>query len=166
MPARRVHPPRDRVVQCLVVYGHPVRAWLESEFGVKLGVLSLGSITLDGGQTVPVLSANHPSFIWYAAQQPNARPVAMKVIKQDLIAACWQGAKTRATAPDPTATLVQCTAKWNARPRDVCVPTETQALNTPLAKAKKAGSAAGTKRLLATPGISDEEMARIGARGA
>ncbi|MFI5143864.1 MAG: hypothetical protein ACHQHM_07565 [Thermoanaerobaculales bacterium] len=145
----------------LIAYGAPVRAWLESQFGVKLGVLSLGSVTLDGGQAVPVLGANHPSFIWYAAQQPNARPLAMKVMKQDLIAACWQAAMTRATAPDPTAALAWCTAKWNARSRDVCVLTETEAFNTPLAQGKKACSAAAMKQLLTTPEISDEEVTRL-----
>ena len=145
----------------LVAYGAPVRSWLESEFGIELSVLALATITIGEGQPISVLGANHPSFIWYAAQQPNARPLALKITKQDLIAACWQATMTLGTEPDSTGTLAWCTAKWNARPRQICILSEIEAFNSTAARAKAACSA-GTMAALATAGeVSDEELARI-----
>ena len=108
-----------------------------------------------------LLGANHPSFIWYAAQQPNARPLALKITKQDLIAACWQAAMTLGAEPDSAATLAWCTSKWNARPRDVCVLTETQAFDMPAGQAQRACLAGAMKALLTAPEIADEQAARL-----
>ncbi|MBF0127051.1 MAG: hypothetical protein HQM02_07555, partial [Magnetococcales bacterium] len=53
----------------MVAYGAPVRSWLKTHFKLDLPVMTTGTITLaDSGAKIPVLGANHPSYIWYAVQ--------------------------------------------------------------------------------------------------
>lgn len=103
----------------MVAFGAPVRAWIQQQYGPNLKVLGLATISPTPGQQVPVLGSNHPSAIWYAADPANndgnqdkADAAGLKMMGQDLSAACWQaglGTNPRANAQ---ATLTACTQKW------------------------------------------------------
>lgn len=103
----------------MVAFGSPVRDWVKQQYGVSLAVLGLGQITAAPGQNVPVLGANHPSYIWYAADPANnqgsedkANATGIRVMGQDLSAACWQARMGQQPASDPSQTLNACTQKW------------------------------------------------------
>lgn len=103
----------------MVAFGSPVRSWIERQYGPKLNVLGLVSISPQTGQQVPVLGANHPSAIWYAADRNNyggdqdkADRAGLKMMGQDLSAACWQAGMGRKPNADAQATLRACTQKW------------------------------------------------------
>ncbi|WP_397449837.1 hypothetical protein [Pseudomonas sp. NA-150] len=103
----------------MVAFGAPVRAWIKQQYGADLAVLGLGSISPSAGQKVPVLAANHPSYIWQAANKDNydgdqakADAVGLTVMGQDLSAACWQAGMGKVPGVDPQATLTQCTQNW------------------------------------------------------
>jgi hypothetical protein len=104
----------------MVAFGSPVRAWIEQQYGPKVNVLGLVSITPQaGGAKVPVLGANHPSAIWYAADpksydgdQDKADAAGLKMMGQDLSAACWQAGMGRNPQADAKLTLDACTSKW------------------------------------------------------
>ena len=103
----------------MVAFGGPVRDWVHQQYGVTLGVLGLGQITPVAGRTVAVLGSNHPSYIWYAADPENydgdqqkADQAGLKVMGQDITAACWQADMGRTPGADAAATLTSCTQKW------------------------------------------------------
>lgn len=69
-------------------------------------MLGLVSISPQPGAQVPVLGANHPSAIWYAADkdshggdQDAADAAGLKMMGQDLTAACWQAGMGRYPGP-------------------------------------------------------------------
>jgi hypothetical protein len=103
----------------MMAFGSPVRDWVHQQYGVTLGVLGLGQITPVAGRTVAVLGSNHPSYIWYAADPDNyggdqqkADQAGLKVMGQDITAACWQADMGRSPGADAQATLNSCTQKW------------------------------------------------------
>ena len=103
----------------MVAFGAPVRSWIKQQYGPTLNVLGLVSINPGAGHQVPVLGANHPSAIWYAADKKNneddqdkADQAGLKMMGQDLSAACWQAGMGRNPAADAEATLQACTQKW------------------------------------------------------
>lgn len=103
----------------MVAFGAPVRDWVKQQYGVSLGVLGLGQIAPAAGRTVAVLGSNHPSYIWYAADPENyagdqqkADQVGLKVMGQDISAACWQANMGQNPAADAGATLSSCMQKW------------------------------------------------------
>ena len=103
----------------MVAFGGPVRTWVNSQYKVNIGVLGLDEITPAPGQNVPVLGANHPSYIWYAADPDNyggdqakADAAGLKVMGQDISAACWQAGMGQNPSADPQQTLNSCTQKW------------------------------------------------------
>ncbi|CAE6907413.1 hypothetical protein ACI2KX_06965 [Ectopseudomonas khazarica] len=103
----------------MVAFGSPVRNWIKQQYGVTLPVLGLGQITSAPGQQTSVLGANHPSYIWYAADPDNnqgseakANATGIKVMGQDLSAACWQAGMGQNPGNDPQQTLTSCTQKW------------------------------------------------------
>ncbi|MFI8610514.1 hypothetical protein ACIGFL_19670 [Pseudomonas sp. NPDC077649] len=103
----------------MVAFGSPVRDWVKQQYGVQLAVLGLGQIEAAPGQQVSVLGANHPSYIWYAADPANnqgsqakADATGIRVMGQDLSAACWQAGMGRQPAADPQQTLASCLQKW------------------------------------------------------
>jgi hypothetical protein len=103
----------------MVAFGAPVRDWVKKQYGADLGVLGLGTISPSAGEKVAVLGANHPSYIWQAANKANydgdeakADAVGLKVMGQDLSAACWQAGMGMTAGADPAATLAQCTQNW------------------------------------------------------
>ena len=103
----------------MVAFGAPVRSWIKQQYGADLKVLGLGIISPSEGQSVPVLGSNHPSAIWYAADPANnggdqdkADAAGLKMMGQDLSAACWQAGMGSNPAADPQLTLNACTQKW------------------------------------------------------
>jgi hypothetical protein len=103
----------------MVAFGAPVRNWVRQHYGPTLKVLGLASISTAPGQKVAVLGANHPSYIWYAADRNNhkgnqdkADQVGLRIMGQDLSAACWQAGMGSNHNADPKATLDACTRKW------------------------------------------------------
>src|SRR5690606_31110766 len=103
----------------LVAFGSPVRNWIKQQYGVSLAVLGLGRIDAGGGQAVAVLGANHPSYIWYAADPANnqgseerADSAGLRVMAQDLSAACWQARMGEAPGSEPKAVLDACAHQW------------------------------------------------------
>ncbi|KNX80159.1 hypothetical protein DA83_11945 [Pseudomonas sp. 250J] len=104
----------------MVAFGAPVRAWIQQQYGPKVNVLGLVSIAPEPDSAkVPVLGANHPSAIWYAADpksydgdQDKADAAGLKMMGQDLSAACWQAGMGRNPQADATLTLQACTSKW------------------------------------------------------
>jgi hypothetical protein len=107
----------------LVAFGSPVRDWLKSAYHVALKVPEFGVVTLDSGLKINALGANHPSFIWAAVQYEKDNPftpqdepleMAMKIMQQDLVAACWQVKMiSSANATDPKVILSDCELKWS-----------------------------------------------------
>lgn len=124
----------------MVAYGAPVRDWVKSHFKLDLPVLTTGTITLPNSSAkVPMLGANHPSYIWYAVQNtkdPYGRGVY--VMKQDLASACWQASMGNDSTQDTQAVLTGCITKWNdpANQKEVCLLVETQALGKSQAEAE------------------------------
>ncbi|NER60468.1 hypothetical protein G3435_11645 [Pseudomonas sp. MAFF212428] len=103
----------------MVAFGAPVRSWIQQQYGPQVNVLGLVSIAPTPGQAVAVLGSNHPSAIWYAADPKNndndqdkADAAGLRMMGQDLSAACWQAGMGRNPAADAQATLGACTQKW------------------------------------------------------
>ncbi|BBT15444.1 hypothetical protein [Metapseudomonas otitidis] len=103
----------------MVAFGKPVRDWVKKQYNVSIGVLGLGQIDLGKDQKVPVLGSNHPSYIWYAANPDNydgdeakANAAGLKVMGQDLSAACWQAKLGSNPGADPSTTLSSCKQTW------------------------------------------------------
>ncbi|GLO28416.1 MULTISPECIES: hypothetical protein [Pseudomonas] len=103
----------------MVAFGAPVRSWIQQQYGPQVNVLGLVSISPQAGAKVPVLGANHPSAIWYAANkdshggdQDAADAAGLKMMGQDLTAACWQAGMGRNQRADAKLTLDACSTKW------------------------------------------------------
>ena len=105
----------------MVAFGAPVRNWIKQQYGPTVNVLGLVSISPSDGVKVPVLGSNHPSYIWYAADpesytgkdaQAKADAAGLKVMGQDLSAACWQAAMGRQPDTNPDIELRSCTQTW------------------------------------------------------
>lgn len=105
----------------MVAFGAPVRNWLKQQYGATVNVLGLASISPSAGVNVPVLGSNHPSYIWYAADpesytgddaQAKADAAGLKVMGQDLSAACWQAGMGSKPGTDPKTLLDSCTQTW------------------------------------------------------
>ena len=103
----------------MVAFGAPVRSWVQQQYGPEVKVLGLVNISPVPGQRVPVLGSNHPSAIWYAADPKNndndpdkADAAGLRMMGQDLSAACWQAGMGRNPKADAQKTLGACTQKW------------------------------------------------------
>jgi hypothetical protein len=103
----------------MVAFGAPVRSWIKDQYKVEVPVLGLATISPTAGQNVSVIGSNHPSYIWYAADKSNyggdeakADAAGLKVMGQDLSAACWQAGMGQTPSSDPAALLKQCTTNW------------------------------------------------------
>ncbi|MCB2253162.1 hypothetical protein KTQ74_14750 [Pseudomonas chlororaphis] len=113
----------------MVAFGAPVRNWLKQQYGVTVNVLGLAQISPSSGVKVPVLGSNHPSYIWYAADPENydgdqakADAAGLKVMGQDLSAACWQAGMGSKPGSDPAAQLKSCTQTWQVTQKEqTCV---------------------------------------------
>jgi hypothetical protein len=111
----------------MVAFGAPVRNWIKQQYGPTVNVLGLVSISPSDGVKVPVLGSNHPSYIWYAADpksytgndaQAKADAAGLKVMGQDLSAACWQAAMGRQPDSNPDIELRSCTQTWQVAQAD------------------------------------------------
>ncbi|SDX74157.1 hypothetical protein [Pseudomonas sp. NFACC08-1] len=109
----------------MVAFGAPVRNWIKAQYGQTVNVLSLATITTGSGVKVPVLGSNHPSYIWYAADKDNydgdeakADAAGLKVMGQDLSAACWQAGMGSKPGTDPNTLLNQCTQTWQVTQKE------------------------------------------------
>lgn len=103
----------------MVAFGAPVRSWLKEQYKVEVPVLGLATISPASGQSVSVIGSNHPSYIWYAADKSNyggdetkADEAGLKVMGQDLSAACWQAGMGQKSGTDAATLLKQCTTNW------------------------------------------------------
>ncbi|MGY2442113.1 hypothetical protein [Pseudomonas sp. SDO52101_S400] len=105
----------------MVAFGAPVRNWIKQQYGATVNVLGLATISPSAGVNVPVLGSNHPSYIWYAADPANytgddaqakADAAGLKVMGQDLSAACWQAGMGSKPGTDPKTLLNSCTQTW------------------------------------------------------
>jgi hypothetical protein len=103
----------------MVAFGAPVRNWIKSQYGQTVAVLGLATITPTAGQNVSVLGSNHPSYIWYAADpaqyggdQAKADAAGLKVMGQDLTAACWQAGMGQNPGGNPSTMLSACVQNW------------------------------------------------------
>jgi len=105
----------------MVAFGAPVRNWVKQQYGPTVNVLGLVTISPSEGVKVPVLGSNHPSYIWYAADPENytgsdaqakADAAGLKVMGQDLSAACWQATMGRQPDSNPDVELKTCTQTW------------------------------------------------------
>lgn len=103
----------------MVAFGAPVRSWIQQHYGQTLGVLGLTQISPVEDSKVAVLGANHPSYIWYAANpdsydgdEQKADEAGLKVMGQDLSAACWQAGMGQKPASDPNVLLKGCMNTW------------------------------------------------------
>jgi len=103
----------------MVAFGAPVRNWIKQQYGPTVNVLGLATINPSEGVKVPVLGSNHPSYIWYAADpasydgdETKADAAGLKVMGQDLSAACWQAGMGSKPGSDAQTTLTNCTQTW------------------------------------------------------
>ncbi|PTR29139.1 hypothetical protein [Pseudomonas sp. GV085] len=111
----------------MVAFGAPVRNWIKQQYGPTVNVLGLATISPSDGVKVRVLGSNHPSYIWYAADPANysgndakakADAAGLKVMGQDLSAACWQA--VMGSQPDSNADveLKTCTQTWQVAEKE------------------------------------------------
>lgn len=105
----------------MVAFGAPVRNWIKQQYGPTVSVLGLATISPSEGVQAPVLGSNHPSYIWYAADpksytgddaQAKADAAGLKVMGQDLSAACWQAGMGSKPGSNAQTTLNTCTQTW------------------------------------------------------
>ncbi|MFJ2366945.1 hypothetical protein ACIPIN_25180 [Pseudomonas sp. NPDC087697] len=109
----------------MVAFGAPVRNWVKEQYGQTVAVLGLAQIIPTPGVKVPVLGSNHPSYIWYAADpasydgdQAKADAAGLKVMGQDLSAACWQAGMGSKPSSDPSTQLNTCTQTWQVTQKE------------------------------------------------
>ena len=137
----------------MVAFGAPVRNWIKQQYGATVNVLGLATISPSDGVSVRVLGSNHPSYIWYAADPANysgsdakakADAAGLKVMGQDLSAACWQA--VMGSQPDSNADveLKTCTQTWQVAEKEkTCTLFYTSIRNlTPGQAAAKCSTAA------------------------
>ncbi|UXY16673.1 hypothetical protein N8I74_06540 [Chitiniphilus purpureus] len=141
----------DGSVRPLVAFGSPARQWLAQQYQLQpIAVLGLTRFQPVPGRTVQAIGANHPSYIWYAADPKNyggdqqkADAVGIRVMGQDLNAACWQVTMAAQPLGDPSQALAGCQQRWPSGGTAVCTQFYTTIRNlTPEQAAQKCGSGA------------------------
>ncbi|PNB79535.1 MULTISPECIES: hypothetical protein [Pseudomonas] len=142
----------------MVAFGAPVRNWIKQQYGATVNVLGLATISPSTGVNVPVLGSNHPSYIWYAADPSNytgddaqakADAAGLKVMGQDLSAACWQAGMGSKPGTDPKTLLNSCTQTWQVTQKaKTCELFYTTIRNQTVAQADKTCSTAPVKSQL------------------
>jgi hypothetical protein len=113
----------------LVVFGSPARGWVKAVYNVDLSKpLDLRTVILASGMKVPALAANHPSRIWFANNEPENKQlaVAMEIMEQDLVAACWQVKMGMDATAAPEPTLATCKQNWSGKDKELCELSYTQ----------------------------------------
>ncbi|AWA41438.1 hypothetical protein ACTJK3_28395 [Pseudomonas sp. 22105] len=155
---RQVSQNASGVVLPMVAFGAPVRNWIKQQYGATVNVLGLATISPSAGVNVPVLGSNHPSYIWYAADPSNytgddaqakADAAGLKVMGQDLSAACWQAGMGSKPGTDPKTLLNSCTQTWQVTQKaKTCELFYTTIRNETVAQADKTCSTAPVKSQL------------------
>lgn len=132
----------------LVAFGGPVRSWLKEQYSLNFSVLELARLELSATLKIPILAANHPSFIYNAVKRLEDDPttpvdervaIGMRIMQQDLIVAMWQVEMSKLPTADPTAILSHCKLKWEnpTMQKRICELTYTQAFDKTNADAMK-----------------------------
>jgi hypothetical protein len=130
----------------LLAFGGPVRNWLKEQYNLDLFVLGLATLDLSSTLRIPILAANHPSFIYNAVKRLRDNPstpmdervsIGMRVMQQDLIAAMWQFEMSNDTTVDPAEALSRSKMKWEnpSMQKRICELTYIQALDKTNAEA-------------------------------
>ena len=155
---RQVSQNASGAVLPMVAFGAPVRNWIKQQYGATVNVLGLATISPSAGVNVPVLGSNHPSYIWYAADPSNytgddaqakADAAGLKVMGQDLSAACWQAGMGSKPGTDPKTLLNSCTQTWQVTQKaKTCELFYTTIRNETVAQADKTCSTAPVKSQL------------------
>lgn len=113
----------------LVAFGVPARRWIRSALGVEVKVLAAQDVEVEAGLRVPVLGANHPSFIYNltladdpATPEDERLAKAMEITRQDLVAAGWQVRMAAAPGTDSAKAVADAAEEWAApeRQRTIC----------------------------------------------
>ena len=153
----------------MVAFGAPVREWVQQQYGAKLDVLGLAMIQPTAGNDVPVLGANHPSAIWYAADKSKqggdadkADAAGLKMMGQDLTAACWQAEMGRNPSADPRLTLEACSVKWQVREKKQTCELFFESVHhyTPAQAASKCNTGTTTRQLRDLRAPVEQDMPR------
>ena len=112
----------------MVTYGGPVHRRVQEFFNLSgyFGVNSIATITV-GNTNIPILGANHPSYIWYAADEGSQK--AFEVMQKDSISAFWQAKMGSSEAKSSSSVLTECKEFWTAESNamTVCKYMEMQA---------------------------------------
>ncbi|HVI49698.1 MAG TPA: hypothetical protein VM661_00650 [Candidatus Sulfotelmatobacter sp.] len=146
----------------MVAFGGPVRDWLKAYMNLTLTVDQVGTATLKNGVTVPVMAANHPSLIFYAAYNKDGSENfdgGMKVMRQDMISACWQAEMGKHPASDGAKVGTECTTRWSNNTYDVCMELETTIYQKSWDQAHAVCQPGGALTKLQEP--SDEEIQKL-----
>jgi hypothetical protein len=122
----------------MVVFGGPVRDWIEVNFGKKLGVTDTAQLDVPDVGVVQIIASNHPSMLYNVAKQyrkPNGEPtekgisVLSKVMQQDLVVACWQVRMAAAPSSNSNQIAATCTKRWTGELKALCMLVVDQAFN-------------------------------------
>jgi hypothetical protein len=119
----------------IMALGAPIRTWFKRNFNLTLGVLDVKKVSLPDGRISPVMGTNHPSYFFYAANKYTNGPdkdeknfaLGMEVMKQDIVAACWQVEMGKAPSFDPVEMKEKCVSRWTGKDKSLCVLVEMQA---------------------------------------
>jgi len=143
----------------LVAMGSPVRTWTKTYLNATVSVDTVAVATLpNSGVSVPIIGSNHPSMIYYAAfnnDHSENFDAGMKVMRQDLIAACWQAKMGVTPTQDPYALQKSCSATWTADTYGVCMQLETTIYNKTQQQAQSVCGAGGSLTRLNEPSDAD-----------
>ena len=125
--------PEAQLRKPAVAFGGPIRTWLNRVYGLNLKILDVAAIPMGKG-AIPILVSNHPSRIFYAAEQypndPDANfAFAFYMMRQDAAASCWQADMGNDPKQDPTKVRDSCVSKWAGRNFEICRLTEMQAFH-------------------------------------
>lgn len=144
----------------VVAYGSPVRDWVKANLGATLRV-SAAPVHVKVGQAagIPMLGANHPSLFWYVAK--DSRTDALRVMRDDLVAACWQVRMGDNPALDIDKTLAVCSAYWDRHDAEVCEQTEIQGYDKTPAEARKICAKSARRLMRAARAVREEDMLRL-----
>jgi hypothetical protein len=146
----------------LIAFGEEARSWLRASYDDSIHperVLELVAVTLASGLKVPALTANHPSYIWNQVRAERDDPntpqneqlaLAMKIMREDVIAACWEVRMGTTPTGSPQDTLSACTNEWSERDRELCELSYAQIFHRPSDCAK-----VGPELILS---VSDEKL--------
>ena len=112
-----------------------MREWFKNNFKISLNILEVNELTLTDGRKVAIMGSNHPSYFFYAANKYTTGinkeelnfALGLELMKQDIVAACWQTEMGKNSGFDPRIVKENCTTRWRNRDRELCTLVEVQA---------------------------------------